>query len=130
MTLIRVTGKSRRPRRPQSACAADAHVCRLMETAVAAAFAVPVEAVRMRSRGTACVAFARQTAMYLAHVALGLSYSRIGHMFNRDRTTVAHGCLLVELRRDDPIIDRALELLEAACVGLMHDIPIQPLVRR
>ncbi len=130
MTLIEVPDKLRRPRRRQSSCDAGAHVCRLMETVVAGSFAVPVEALRMRSRGTANVAFARQSAMYLARVALGLSYSRIGRIFNRDRTTAAHACLLVELRRDDPTIDRTLDLLEAVCVGFVRNIPMRPSVWR
>ncbi len=130
MTPIEVTDKSPHPSRRQSACDRRAHVCRLMETAVADAFAVPIEALRARSRGAASVAFARQSAMYLAHVALGLSYSEIGRIFNRDRTTAAHACLLVELRRDNPSIDRTLDMLEGGCVGLIRDIPMQPLVGR
>jgi hypothetical protein len=35
-------------------------------------------------------------------------------LFGRDRTTVAHACLIVEDRRDDPVFDRILELLEWA----------------
>jgi chromosomal replication initiation ATPase DnaA len=56
----------------------------------------------------------RQTAMYLAHVAFGLTYTQIGQLFSRDRTTVAHACSAVEERRDDPVIDRALTTLEEA----------------
>ena len=50
--------------------------------------------------------------MYLAHVACGLSFTDVGLLFSRDRTTVAHACRVVEDRRDDPVFDRALELLE------------------
>jgi hypothetical protein len=50
--------------------------------------------------------------MYLAHVAAGLSYTEVGREFRRDRTTVAHACAVVEDLRDDPTIDRAIELLE------------------
>jgi chromosomal replication initiation ATPase DnaA len=95
--------------RPQDL--AKAH-CRLIEEAVAAAFAVPVGKMRAPSRGPASVAFARQVAMYLAHIVLGHSYSAIGHSFGRDRTTVAHACALVEDVRDNPPADRLLSALE------------------
>jgi chromosomal replication initiation ATPase DnaA len=65
------------------------------------------------TRGRSRVAFARQVAMYLAHVSFGLTLTTVGRAFGRDRTTVAHACALVEDARDDPEIDRTLELLEA-----------------
>jgi hypothetical protein len=43
--------------------------------------------------------FARQVAMYLAHVSFGLTLTQTGALFARDRTTVAYGCGVVELRR-------------------------------
>ena len=69
-----------------------------LETVVAATFAVPVIDLRAGSRGSAAVAFARQSAMYLAHIAFGLSYAEVGRMFGRDRTTAAYACRLVEER--------------------------------
>lgn len=65
------------------------------------------------TRGRSRVAFARQVAMYLAHISFGLTLTTVGRAFGRDRTTVAHACALVEDARDDPEIDRTLELLEA-----------------
>ncbi|MEO8651382.1 MAG: helix-turn-helix domain-containing protein [Hyphomicrobiaceae bacterium] len=65
------------------------------------------------TRGRSRVAFARQVAMYLAHIAFGLTLTTVGRAFGRDRTTVSHACALVEDARDDPEIDRTLELLEA-----------------
>ena len=58
------------------------------------------------------VALARQVAMYLAHVVCGLTLTDTGRLFGRDRTTVAHACCVIEDRRDDPLFDRALDLLE------------------
>ena len=49
--------------------------------------------------------------MYLAHVCCGMTLTEVGAMFGRDRTTVAHACLRVEYRRDDPSFDRALDVL-------------------
>jgi chromosomal replication initiation ATPase DnaA len=75
-------------------------------------FGVDEAELFMVSRGRARVALARQVAMYLAHVSCGLSFTEVGEIFHRDRTTVAHACGVVEDRRDDPVFDRALELLE------------------
>ncbi|GGF52829.1 hypothetical protein GCM10007301_10400 [Azorhizobium oxalatiphilum] len=44
---------------------------------------------------------ARQLAMYLAHVVLGLSQVQVAHRFGRDRRTVAHALKRVEQRRDE-----------------------------
>lgn len=71
------------------------------------------------------MALARQTAMYLAHVGCSLSLTEVGTLFERDRTTVAHACALIEDRRDNPDFDRALELLERA-VRALH-MPRPPL---
>jgi chromosomal replication initiation ATPase DnaA len=56
--------------------------------------------------------------MYLAHVACGLTLTEVGHVFARDRTTVAQACGLVEDLRDDPVLDRSLELLEGVLRNL------------
>lgn len=87
----------------------------LLETVTAAAFGVPVDDLHAPSRCGAPVAFARQSAIYLAHVVLGLNYTAAGRLFGRDRTTAAHACQRVEERRDDPAIDRLLEMLERLC---------------
>ncbi len=87
---------------------------RFVEAVVAAAFRLPRNGLRGRSRGRAEVAFARQVAMYLAHTRLGLPLSRVGAAFGRDRTTAAHACQTVEERRDDPTVDALLERLELA----------------
>jgi len=108
--LATLTLPDRRPRRHEAR-----HACRLLQAATAAAFGVPVAELRARSRRRAEVAFARQSAMYLAHVALGLTYDAVGSSFRRDRTTAAHACRMVEDRRDDPAVDRLLQTLEAAC---------------
>lgn len=89
-------------------------VCRFIETLVSAALGISVIELRAAKRGRASAAFARQTAMYLAHVHLGFSLSQVGLNFGRDRTTVAHACACVEDCRDDPRFDRVLSCLEAA----------------
>lgn len=103
---------------PQSSCFDSAIPARsrqmrlAIELAVAGVFGVDNQAFENANRGIARVALARQVAMYLAHVGCGLSMTAAGRLFGRDRTTVAHACLIVEDRRDDPLFDRALDLLE------------------
>ena len=90
----------------------DRHLKTAIEGAVAQVFGIQHAELFRATRGKAPVALARQVAMYLAHVACGLSFTDVGLLFSRDRTTVAHACRVVEDRRDDPVFDRALELLE------------------
>lgn len=85
-----------------------------IELAVTRVFGVELEALAQVSRGVARIALARQVAMYIAHVGCGLTMKQAGELFGRDRTTVAHACLTIENRRDDPMFDRALDLLEWA----------------
>lgn len=89
-----------------------------IEQAVIQVFGVAHADLYRETRGRAKVALARQVAMYLAHVACGLSLTETGRLFGRDRTTVAHACGVIEDRRDDPIFDRALDLLEWAVPAL------------
>lgn len=95
-----------------------------VELAVAQVFGVERADIGMQTRGRARVALARQVAMYLAHVAYGLSLTDVGRLFSRDRTTVAHACALVEDRRDDQAFDRALELLELVVRALVTPRPL------
>ena len=84
---------------------------------VARACDIPVRALRRRSRCSPGIAHARQMAMYLANIAGGIGFAEVGRGFGRDRSTVAHACARIEDLRDDPGIDRALTLLEAALRG-------------
>ena len=88
--------------------------CRFLEAIVAAALGAQLADLRARNRGRQPIAAARQMMMYLAHVKLGLSLTRVGELFGRDRTTVAHACARVEDSRDDPNRDRVVACLEAA----------------
>jgi chromosomal replication initiation ATPase DnaA len=89
-------------------------VCLVVEATVAASYRLPLTIFHAPNRCTAPVAFARQIAMYVAHVWLGLSLKEVGGYFGRDRTTVAHACHVVEERRENPNIDRMLSSIEAA----------------
>lgn len=90
-----------------------------IERAVAHVFRVTIPELDRPRRGKAAVALARQVAMYLTHVGIGLSLTEVGQLFGRDRTTVAHACALVEDRRDEPSFDFAMQCLEGVVVHLV-----------
>ncbi len=83
-----------------------------IEEAIAMGFDLEPELLSHPSRGRADVALARQVSMYIARVSLSFSLTHVGQMFDRDRTTVAHACEVVEQHRDDPEFDRAITRLE------------------
>ncbi|MBV9955014.1 MAG: hypothetical protein JOZ70_07170 [Pseudolabrys sp.] len=113
-----VIGKFGRRRERAALPVSNEALCALIEALVAAAFAVPVGEMRARGRRAAPVAFARQCAIYLAHVSLGLGYRRLGRLFRRDRTTAGHACALIEARRDNRVLDVRLQTLEHAFAAL------------
>ncbi len=86
---------------------------RLAQHAVAFVFRQPHEEIAARTRRSKAAALARQTAMYLTHIAFGMSLARVAAAFGRDRTTVSHACHVVEDRREDPGFDAYLDDLEA-----------------
>jgi chromosomal replication initiation ATPase DnaA len=93
-------------------------LCDLAVVAASAAFGVPAAELIAGTRRSAGTALARQSAMYLAHVAFGLSYSEVGQAFGRDRTTAAHACRLIEQRREEAALDALLGSLESACARI------------
>lgn len=90
-----------------------------IDAVIAAVFDVGSDDLSAATRRSARAAFARQVAMYLAHVGCGLSLTETGALFQRDRTTVAHACNLVEDRRDEPAVDSLLDELERAVRSLL-----------
>ena len=102
--------------------AGAAEGCRLAALLVADALQLKLSDIFAVTRGSPGNAHARQAAMYLAHVALGISFTAVGHYFGRDHSTVAHGCRCVEDRRDDPGFDALVaELALAARIALHLD---------
>ena len=95
----------------------------VLERTVAGVFMVRGGDLWSGTRGHSHAAFARQVAMYLAHVAWGLSLTEVGQVFARDRTTVSHACGRVEDMRDDADFDRSLDLLE----GVLHALLLSSL---
>lgn len=135
--MVVVSGASRqRPVEARALWPSDAPVstrtvqrlCDVVVIATAATFALPVSELTAATRRCATAAFARQSAMYLAHVAFGLTFTEIGRGFRRDRRTAARACGLVEDQRDDPAVDVVLGSLEHACSALRRRLaaPVQP----
>lgn len=90
---------------------------------VASAFGTEADAIFAPTRSRARTALARQVAVYLAHVIGSKTYTEIGEVFGRDRTTAAHACRVVEDHRDDPCFDRMLEQLEQAAGAWLSWLP-------
>lgn len=85
------------------------------------ALEIKAERILQPSRGPRDLVRARQAAMYLTHVGLGMSLSRVAAAFERDRSTVAHACHRIEEMRDEPAFDVWLETLEQ---GLATIVPL------
>lgn len=90
----------------------DKNNARLAASLVGYALEVKAEDILLPERGRRELVRARQIAMYLAHVALSMSLSRVAFAFERDRSTVAHACHRIEEMRDDASFDSWLEALE------------------
>ena len=96
-----------------------------IESAVAVVFEVGIEELRAPTRGSARAASARQVAMYLAHVGCGVSLTEVGRLFERDRTTVAYPCSLIEDKREDADFDYRLDHFERAVSCLIDALSIR-----
>lgn len=96
-------------------CAQPDHICRIVTVCVALDFGLPPATLMAPTRGAPRTAFARQIAMYVAHVSFGLSFDLIGRTFGRDRTTVSHACGVIEDGRDDIWLDCRMAALELIC---------------
>lgn len=84
----------------------------LAQIVVSQATNISLKQICAPTRSKPTVAQARQIAMYLTHVALGVSLTRTAAGFGRDRTTASHACRVVEDLRDDPHFDFQLSQLE------------------
>ncbi len=98
-------------------------LCDCVVDIVSALFGTCGREMRQPGRGANDVARARQVAMYVCHVALGLRMIDIGRGFGRDRTTVMHACHLIEDLRDDEEFDRLIADHRAGVVGGAEGAP-------
>lgn len=76
------------------------------------------EKILKPDRGSRNMVQARQVAMYLTHVGLEMSLSRVASAFDRDRSTVSHACHKIEEMREEAAFDVWLETLEKGLVTL------------
>ena len=105
--------------------AAPIEPCSIAARLAADAAGITLNEVLHAQRGCRDSAAARALAMYLAHVGLGVSMSRVALGFNRHRSTVAYACRRIEERREVAGWDRWVDALEedARCAlqGARHD---------
>jgi hypothetical protein len=87
-------------------------VCEAMQDVLAACFSVSGRELRAQGRTRAEICRVRQIGMYVAHVIAGLSMFEVGLGFQRDRSTVAYACHLIEDLRDDPDFERVILMIE------------------
>jgi chromosomal replication initiation ATPase DnaA len=92
---------------------------------VAVAWDVEAQALRAPTRGEQDVALARQIAIYVAHVALGIPLMHIGMILGRDRTTARHACRVVEDRREEPAFDQRVRGIEEALSALRQEADLR-----
>ena len=90
---------------------------RLAAGITAYSLGIPAEAILNGDDRAHSTARARQVAMYLSHVVLGMSLARIATAMGRDRSTVAYSCHRIEDFRDSPDVDHWLEDLEKRLRG-------------
>ena len=95
----------------------DVHRAQLIVAAVGLEFGTPQLDIASRQRGGSDVCLARQISMYLMNVIYGVSLTRIGRVFNRDRSTASHACNVIEDYREDPLLDEKIEKLERFLYG-------------
>lgn len=100
---------------------AGAGTCLLAARLAAAAVQVPLDDLLHPDRLDRRRSSARALAMYLAHVGLGLSMSRVARGFGRHRSTVAHACRLIEERREVAGWDDHVAMLEREARGALAE---------
>lgn len=92
-------------------------VCEAMIDICAALYNVSSKELRQIGRSGTDVTRVRQIAMYVTHVALGVSMQEVARGFARERTTVRYACQLIEDMRDDVDFDRAIITTERVAVA-------------
>lgn len=86
--------------------------------AVQAEFGVTRAQLMASTRSSRDVAWARQVSVHLCHLVMPeLSWSELGRLFGRDRTTVRHAHLKVADWRDLEDLDHRLEELQRVCTA-------------
>ncbi len=87
-------------------------LCEAMQDVLAACFSVSGKEIRSQDRCRSEISRIRQIGMYVTHVVVGLTMLEVGRGFQRDRSTVAHACHVIEDMRDDPDSERIIHMVE------------------
>lgn len=95
----------------------------IVDELVSRTFRLPQITLHATTRSRRKIAFARQVAMYLGHVCLSYKLRELALYYNRDRTTIAYACRVIEERRDDPDLELVLNSLESALLLLTRLAP-------
>ena len=101
-------------------------LCERMTDIAAAFFSVSGKELRYCGRSRIEVARVRQIAMYVTHVALGMTMTDVGRGFRRDRTTVMHACHLIEDMRDDEDFDCIVARFEKIARAAFAEQGVRP----
>ncbi len=96
----------------------------IVDELVARTYRMPRTALYADTRCRKTIAFARQVAMYLAHVSLSYPLKQIAGHYGRDRTTVAYACRVVEDRREEEETELLVNSLESALETMMLITPL------
>lgn len=92
----------------------------LAQMPVAAVMGVRLVALRSKRRGTPRASFARQAAMYLCHLTLGMKCADVARAFGRKPNAVSHAIQRITEARSDPEMDRTLQWLETSLAEAAH----------
>ena len=92
----------------------------VIDPAVGAVFEVDIGDLQSATRGSPRAAFARQVAMYLAHVSFGWPLERVAHAFGLNRATAGAACRWAEDERDRPDYDALMDGLEGSLRAVME----------
>jgi chromosomal replication initiation ATPase DnaA len=111
-TNLTVTSSCRVPPRGSTRREEVMELCERVQDIVCACFGISGRDIRSPGYARLEIARARQIGMYLAHVVIGLSLQEIGEGFQRDRSTVAHACHVIEDLRDDAEFEHVIAMLE------------------
>ncbi|MBL1406849.1 MAG: hypothetical protein COC00_012760 [Rhizobiales bacterium] len=81
---------------------------------------VSITDIKRSNRGKTNICVARQVVMYLLHTSMSCSYCEVAMFLSRDRTTVSHGCRLIEDMRDDENFDKVITNMENFALAAMN----------
>ncbi|MGO4352496.1 helix-turn-helix domain-containing protein [Rhizobium sp. RAF36] len=106
--------------RPPSVSLPVRIVCRIAQKITAEMVMIAGSRMLERRDRRRMLCHVRQISMYACHTALQFSQQEIAGGFGRHRTTVAHACMIVEQRRDDPAFDDFVSAIERTVVSVFR----------